>query len=154
MVDGISIQPIAGHYIGQLVGILNNDRTLCEQLSSNFDPITPEQFTARNIEWAQRNNSLMFAIVHGGEAIGMISLSHIDSGSGAADVGYWLSSAHWNKGFTSSAFMQLLAIAKGMNLKTVRSKIDTTNAASRAIWERRGASFVETDGKLLATLAL
>lgn len=150
----VTLEPIVGPYIGQLVSILNNDRALGEQLSSNSDPITPEQFTTRNLEWSQRNKSLMFTIVHGGEAAGMISLSHIDSGSGTADVGYWLSSAHWDKGFTTSAFTQLLAIAKGMDLKVVRSKIGKTNTASLAIWEKHGASFAETDGKLLATLRI
>lgn len=152
--NAVSLEPIAGPYIGQLVSILNNDRALCEQLSSISDPITPDQFTARNSEWAKRTNTDMFAIVLDGEAIGMISLSHIDTVAKTAQIGYWLASAHWNKGFTTSAFTQLLAIAKGMDLNTVRSKISKTNAASRAIWKKHDASFAETDGKLHATLRI
>lgn len=150
----ITLKPIQGTYIGHLVGILNNDSTLGEQLSSNTDPITPEQFTDRNAEWAKRTNSEMYAIVLEDEAIGMISLSHIDMANRTAQIGYWLASTYWNNGYTSAAFGNMLTKARQAGIASVSATIDTKSEASKAIWLKSGATFAEDHGKIKASLRL
>jgi RimJ/RimL family protein N-acetyltransferase len=152
--DMIVLKAIEGPFIGQLVNILNYDHKLAELLSSNKEPLTPDQFVEHNKQWAERTNSKMFAIVLNHEAIGSISLSHIDPESKTAQIGYWLSSNHWGKGYGSSAFEKILAVARETGISRVSSTIKKDNVRSRALWLKHGAQMAEENGKLKASLHL
>jgi [ribosomal protein S5]-alanine N-acetyltransferase len=152
--DMITLKPIKDPYIGHLAGILNSDNVLCDLLSQNKEHITPKHFLEHNAEWAKSTNSEMYAIVLDGAAIGMISLSHIDKAHKTAQVGYWMTSKLWNKGYTSAAFGKILAKGRRAGIASVSATVDGDNAASKAIWLRNGATFAQDNGKIKASLKL
>ena len=64
--------------IRQLVRILNYDKKLNQSLGNKKNKITAKQFKSKNKAWAKDNQAKMFAIMYKNQAIGMISLSHIN----------------------------------------------------------------------------
>jgi RimJ/RimL family protein N-acetyltransferase len=150
----VLLEPLEGIFVDQLVDILNNDHKLAETLSTTKKNNTHDQFVEENTLWANKHKANMFAMVLNGMAIGMVSLSHINLRDKSAQIGYWLSSIHWNKGFASSAFLQVLALAKDMEINQVSCKINKDNMASKAIWVKNNATISEENGKLIARLYL
>lgn len=152
--DTIVLKPIEGRYIGHLVNILNDDHKLAKTLSSNNDPITPDQFVEHNKKWIEKTNSKLFAIVFNHEAIGSISLSHIDPENKTAQIGYWLSSNHWGKGYGSLAFALMLEEARSIGISTVTSTIKKDNSPSKVLWSKHGAEFIEENDTVKASLRI
>ena len=137
--------------IRQLVRILNYDKKLNQSLGNKKNKITAKQFKSKNKAWAKDNQAKMFAIMYKNQAIGMISLSHINLKNKKANIGYWLASKHWGKGITTEAFKKLLAIAKRNKIKYVSCTIAKNNKSSLGIWQTFHA-IVKRDGENIIPL--
>ena len=151
----IGFRPLNTKYSRQLAEILNSDVLLGKSLGADSrETQSPEGFLDATNKWAKRNNSETFAIVlkKDDRAIGLISLSHQTATS--ARIGYWLGSRYWDKGHATEVFGQILAYATNKDLKQVRAAIAKTNIPSMKIWEKFGASFVETGNNIEAEIVL
>lgn len=134
------------NHANELVQILNKDEELSSSLSrDNTNEMSCNDFIINTIQWAKQTGSLSYAILFCDEAIGTISLSHIDYEHGKARVGYWISSLHWRKGYTSEAFKQLLVIAKNRQINSLTAKFHKQNIASRLILKKFGARFTNSN---------
>jgi len=121
--DNIVLESIDEHMNG-LIWFLNHDDCLAEALGSNCSvKISKQDFMETNKKWAAENCADLFAIVLEKKAIGMISLSHQDANSHTAQIGYWLGSQYWNKGYASKAFQLIVDLAKRKRMKYVCSLI-------------------------------
>lgn len=128
-------------YARQLVGLLNNDGALATQLgSNNAVKLSERKFLATVQKWRLAKQTDMFAIVLNGDAIGVISLSHQNLIARTAQIGYWIGSAYWGKGYASEAFELVLAQAKRKGIQCVTSTIRNDNTASKRIWDKYGAT--------------
>lgn len=149
-----SLNDLNDQQVKLLVSILNNDDILNKSLGSQSQNITPEQFKAQNDDWAKGHQAQLFAIMHKNQAIGMISLSHIDLKNKKANIGYWLASKYWGKGITTEAFKQILAVAKKDKIKFLSCTIDEDNKASIGIWQVFQAKITRQNGKIVPIIEL
>ncbi len=140
--------------VKQLVTILNEDGKLKQSLGSQGNKITAKQFQTKNINWAKEHNAKIFAIMKKNQAIGMISLSHIDLKNKKANIGYWLANRYWEKGITTAAFKLILEIAKNDKIKYLSCTIEKDNKASIGILQFFHAKITEKDGDIIPILKL
>ena len=148
------IKDLSDVQINNLVTILNTDTKLRKKLGSDNKILSSSEFLEFNKKWAQKNSAEIFSIVVNKEAIGLISLSKIEKGTGKANIGYWISSNYWYKGYTTNAFGQMLEFAKKEGIKKVSCSIDKKNNDSMAIWKKFNASFENKRGKIVPSLYL
>lgn len=148
------IKNLGNKYLKDLVGILNNDKKLIKQLGSLKEPLSCAGFVTHTKKWSKKNKAQVFAIIMNREAIGSISLSHINRRTQAARIGYWIASKYWNKGYTSKAFEQILNLAKEENIKFASCLIPKENRASRAIWEKFNAKLEQKGDNIVPRLCL
>ena len=149
-----SVNDLNTRQVNQLVSILNNDEILNQSLGSQGKKITSEQFKAKNISWLKNNQAKIFAIMYKSQAIGMISLSHINLKNKKANIGYWLTSKYWGKGITTEAFKQILAIAKNDKIKYLSCTIHKDNKSSLGIWQAFKAKITQKDGDIIPIIKL
>jgi ribosomal-protein-alanine N-acetyltransferase len=156
--DGIiklkPIEKLNKKQTSNLVDILNNDPKLSRSIGNKNKNISQKEFVVRNKKWSNKNNAKLFAILLSDIAIGMISLSHINTGNKTARIGYWAGSLYWNKGFVGEAFEQILKIAKKNNIKSVSCTIQKENQASKKIWQKYNAEFEEKNDKLIPSIKI
>jgi len=138
----------------QLVHILNCDKKLNQSLGNQKNKITVKQFKSKNKAWTKDNQAKMFAIMYKNQAIGMISLSHINLKNKKAKIGYWLTSKHWEQGITTEAFKQVLVIAKKNKLKYISCTIPKNNKSSLAIWQTFAAIIKQNGENLIPLIEL
>lgn len=141
----IYLQTIQEKYADDLVDIINTDEKLRVELGSKEKTTKRDEFTSTIQQWQNRTNSKTFAIVLHDKAIGSISLSHIKEDERIAQVGYWIGSNYWNKGYTTQAFAQILDLARKLKIKLVTCSIKKDNFASKIIWQKFNAVFEEDD---------
>lgn len=155
--DVISLLPIESindENMEQIVELLNNDKKLLAALESNNRKLTKKDFIEKNKDWASSKNADMFAIFVESTAIGMISLSHQDLLNHKAEIGYWIGSNYWGKGYTSKAFLQILDFAISKGIRYVSSTIKEDNVASKRIWEKYGANMILKNNRFYVSLTL
>ena len=145
---------INDNFAVQLVEILNTDSELQNTLGSNKNKISKSHFIEHNREWIKKTNSEMFAITLDNIAIGLISLSHQNIVEQKAQVGYWISSKHWGKGYTTQAFSQLLDYAKIKGIKYLNARIKKDIIASKRIWEKYDAKIELKSDKFWVSIEL
>lgn len=154
MFDNIKLRKIDDYFAIQLVEMLNTDGALQDSLGLAKHPISKDEFTKHNNEWCKRKNSEIFAIVIDDIAIGIISLSHQNMEEKKAQVGYWIGSNYWKKGYTGQAFLQILDYAQGKGIKYLTAKIERENLASKRIWEKYGAKEKLIDNKVCVSIII
>lgn len=150
----LPIESINDENTEQIVALLNNDKKLLAALESNNRKITKRAFIEKNKDWVRSKGADMFAIFVESTAIGMMSLSHQDLLNHKAEIGYWIGSNYWGKGYTSKAFLQILDFAVSKGIKHVSSTIKEDNIASKRIWEKYGASMVLKNNRFYVSLTL
>ncbi|MBT3635252.1 MAG: GNAT family N-acetyltransferase [Candidatus Marinimicrobia bacterium] len=119
--------------------ILRNDTKLQQSMGSNFLGST-EDFHKKTTEWINKTNSFTYSIVSDDTPIGLISLSNYNPNNKTARIGYWISSEYWNREVTSTAFNNLLEVAKSKSIKTVSSHVENDNIASMKIWDKHNCT--------------
>ena len=150
----LKIKNITANMINDLIYILNTDSELAKSLCNNTNTISHSEFIKFNNDWIEKNDAVMFSILVDDRAIGIISLSKINHDEGSANIGYWIGSKYWNKGYTTEAFMQVLEYARNKQIKTVSSSIEKDNTASLSIWKKFNASMEDQGDKLMTILRL
>lgn len=93
------------------------------------------------MKWENKKRGKCFAIVKGTKSIGSISFAYKDEKT--ASIGYWIKSNEWGKGFCSQAFQKMLLIVKEEGYTYVTASILKSNIASKRIWEKYNAIFLE-----------
>lgn len=88
--------------------------------------------------------SAMYAIVAGGETIGMIRLTLKDD-AGTAETGLWLARTVRGRGYGAAALRALLAEAAGAGARRVVAETTAANAPALGVLRRCGAT-TERDG--------
>lgn len=153
--EHVSIEAITTEHIDQLIWFLNQDDRLLKALGSdNPVKISKQSFMESNKKWAAEKCADLFAIVLEKRAIGMISLSHQDNVAHTAQIGYWLGSSYWNKGYAGKAFQLVLGLAGEKGMKCVSASVKEDNPASGNIWKKHGAQTMVKDGKYLYTIGI
>lgn len=118
-----------------------NNPAIARNLRDGF----PHPYTAAHAElWLamceQRSPQTFFAITVAGEAVGGIGISlHDDVERVAAELGYWLSEAHWGKGIVTEAVSALTEWAfASFPLTRVYALPYAANPASARVLEKAG----------------
>ena len=71
--------------------------------------------------------------------IGTTTLFHLDAGNARAEIGYYLGSEHWGKGYMQEALTALVRFAFGeLKLRRIEADVDPRNAASLKSLDRLG----------------
>ena len=131
----------------ELAGMLCEDEELRRDLGmGEGEKPTGAGFLSRVEAWCASRNAVTYAIVASGRAVGSISLSHIDIGSGSAGIGYWMGSRYRGLGYCKDAFALVVEEARRRGLRLVGVQVDSDNAASRRIWEGMGARGTDAEG--------
>jgi len=106
--------------------------------------------------YRKKNNiALHYAIEVNDEISGCVSLMKIEKGH-KAEIGYWLSKEHWNKGIMSAAVKKIVAIGfKELKLKKIYAYVFVENKGSYKVLIKNGfkkegllIQHVKKDGKL------
>ncbi len=137
-----------------LVEMLNTDNLLQDALGSKKSKISTKEFIQYNNEWCKSTNSELFAIILNNIPIGIISLSHQNREEQKAQIGYWIGSKYWRKGYTSIAFHKMLDYAKNKEIKLITAEIKEDNLASKRIWEKNGAETELIGNRFLVSILL
>ena len=150
----INLEPIREQHCDVLVAIVAHDKVLRKALGRvrQVQSMTPRDFFEDIQKWQIDNHADTYTIRYGKTPIGIISLSHQNGTS--ARVGYWLTSVEWGKGYATEAFSQLVAIARQTGFTELSASIDSTNLASKQLWNMLGASFERSGDCLTAILQI
>ena len=71
--------------------------------------------------------------------IGTTTLFHLDAGNARAEIGYYLGSEHWGKGYMQESLKALVRFAFGeLKLRRIEADVDPRNAASLKSLDRLG----------------
>lgn len=144
-------------YSDHLATILNTDPGLpiSVRRAEGAPFITDEGFLSYTQSWCRQKSALSFAVVDQDDrAIGLITLSHIDTIKGTARTGIILSSRHTGRGIGADAFSQLLSIARSLGVREVGGDIPEAEHATPDLWARSGATLKFGQGELTATLCM
>ena len=152
MHDAISLEPISQRNFDELAYALSHDKALIESLdnSKHVRTMSAEALFNDAIKWQSDNRANSYAIRLGNRSIGMISLSH--QADASARVGYWLASSEWGNGYATQAVHLIIEIAKKKKITKLFATIDSSNIASKRIWDKLGAHFEMENHKLVASL--
>ncbi|WAS90943.1 GNAT family N-acetyltransferase [Nannocystis punicea] len=83
--------------------------------------------------------SIVWAIRHGGENVGVISFHAIEWAESLASIGYWLARSATGRGLATAALRTVVEFAFGaLGLKTLRARVAPGNTRSAALVRRLG----------------
>lgn len=97
--------------------------------------------------------TLMYAIVAGGEVVGMIRMTRCDD-PGTAETGMWLGRSARGRGLGVAALRELLNVAAAAGMHTVVAETTPDNHGAVAVLRKCGARLREQGGKLRAEMCL
>ncbi|MFE9200939.1 GNAT family N-acetyltransferase [Micromonospora sp. NPDC007230] len=97
--------------------------------------------------------TLMFAIVAGGEVVGMVRMTRRDD-PGTVETGMWLGRSARGQGLGAAALRELLNAAAAAGMRTVVAETTPDNHGAVSVLKKCGAELREKDGKLYAEMCL
>src|SRR5690348_6221146 len=107
----ISLVPLSKEHCAELSRIMPEDTLLREALGSESADNAKAFWNSCN-KWMSNHEGQTYTVLLEELPIGTISLSRKELPEYTFRVGYWLSSAQWNRGYGTSAFAQILDIAR------------------------------------------
>jgi len=117
---------------------LANDPLIARMTATMPYPYTREDAQKWIDEMPDEPNEHVFAICRGDEFIGVVGLVH-NPQHDRAELGYWLGSAYWNKGYATAAAALALEYAfKTLNIRRVYAHCYAINPGSRRVLEKNG----------------
>jgi RimJ/RimL family protein N-acetyltransferase len=134
-----------------LAHLLCKDSVLRQSLGVGLgDNPNARSFLDKTNRWCEQTNAITMAIVDAdGMAVGTISLSNVNEQECSGDIGYWLASDHWGRGYTSQAFALVLWLARTNGIKRVFARVGREHVASLRIWRRYTAAEIPAAGDML-----
>ncbi len=125
---------------GSLAKHADNPR-IAERLRDGF----PHPYTFDDaVKWIQsmraQDQQIVAAIEIGGEAVGGVGIIPLtDVYRLTAEIGYWLSESHWNKGILTEIIPELAnAVFSGTEIVRIQARVFEGNAASMRVLEKSG----------------
>ncbi|MEU8260865.1 GNAT family N-acetyltransferase [Micromonospora sp. NPDC048999] len=97
--------------------------------------------------------TLMYAIVAGGEVVGMVRMSRRDE-PGTVETGMWLGRSARGRGLGAAALRELLNVAAAAGMHTVVAETTPDNQGAVSVLRKCGAELREESGKLHARMCL
>ncbi len=140
MCNHVTLRPLeslSDTEIDVLVSILNNDYDLQKWLyqgETTIRKLTRDEFIQTGREWALKKKAKVYCIFTD-TPIGQISISQITS-DGYAQIGYWITSREWRKGYGTKAFEFAIQKARELGIREISATIEKHNAASLALWQK------------------
>lgn len=100
-----------------------------------------------------RGSSLDCAVAEnaGGELVGSASLHFPVAGRASAEIGYWIASNFWGRGFATEATSTLARFGFSSGLRRIQIQCDPRNTASARVALRAGFSFEGVLGSVLSS---
>ncbi|MEH0841276.1 GNAT family N-acetyltransferase [Micromonospora sp. CPCC 205711] len=95
----------------------------------------------------------MYAILAGGEVVGMVRMSRCDE-PGVAETGMWLGRSARGQGLGPAALRELLNAAAAAGMHTVVAHTTADNVGAVSVLKKCGAKLLEEGGKVHATICL
>lgn len=139
----------------QLAEILNWDQGLPDSVKrrETATPLSPGNFLEYTRKWCLEKSAQSFAIVrHKDEAVGLLSLSHIDLEKKTARTGMFLASNCVGLGIPVQAFFLLLKQAKTLGIKQVSGAIPELENIGAEFWRHIGATIDFESNQIVASL--
>ncbi|MFC0008055.1 GNAT family N-acetyltransferase [Micromonospora siamensis] len=97
--------------------------------------------------------TLMFAVVAGGEVVGMVRMTRCDA-PGVVEAGMWLGRSARGQGLGAAALRELLNRAAAAGMRTVVAETAPDNAGAVSVLRKCGAKLRSGGGKLRAEMCL
>ncbi|SCF35813.1 GNAT family N-acetyltransferase [Micromonospora mirobrigensis] len=97
--------------------------------------------------------TLMFAVVAGGEVVGMVRMARCDT-PGVVETGMWLGRSARGQGLGAAALRELLNRAAAAGMRTVVAETTPDNAGAVSVLRKCGAKLRDEGGKLHAEMCL
>lgn len=97
--------------------------------------------------------SQMYAILVGGEVVGMIRMTRCDE-PGTVETGMWLGLSARGQGIGAAALRELLNVAARVGMRAVVAETTSDNIGALAVLEKCGAKLREDNGKVHAEICL
>ncbi len=124
--------------------LIRRDHHLREELGfPDSSDVTAERIASDILNWQRRKSAICYGVFLNSRITGMISLSHYNAKSKTARAGYWIETEFRRKGVATKAFERVVKIAQERGITLLSAKIDKTNYASIAIWEKYEAKKTE-----------
>lgn len=134
---------------------------MADRRMSAYLPSLPVPYTAQDAEefvteggtaGRGRGSSLDCAVAEnaGGELVGSASLYFPVAGRASAEIGYWIASNRWGRGFATEATSTLARFGFSLGLHRIQIQCDPRNSASAQVALAAGFSF---EGILRSALA-
>lgn len=125
---------------------------MADRRMSTFLPLLPVPYTGRDADsfvtglataGRAHGSGLDCAVVEnvGGNLVGCASLYFPVAGRSSAEIGYWIASGHWGRGFATEAASTLARFGLSSGLPRIQIQCDPRNAASAQVALRAGFSF-------------
>ncbi|MGC5019940.1 GNAT family N-acetyltransferase [Micromonospora sp. DT47] len=95
----------------------------------------------------------MYAILSGGEVVGMIRMSRCDE-PGVAETGMWLGASARGQGLGAAALRELLNAAAAAGMRAVVADTTRDNAGAVQVLKKCGAKLLEDGDKVHAEICL
>ncbi|QLQ38199.1 GNAT family N-acetyltransferase [Micromonospora robiginosa] len=95
----------------------------------------------------------MYAIVSGGEVVGMVRMARRDE-PGTVETGMWLGRSARGRGLGAAALRELLHVAAAAGMNTVVADTTPDNAGAISVLRKCGAELREQGGKTYARMCL
>ncbi|MCI4063026.1 GNAT family N-acetyltransferase [Micromonospora sp. R77] len=95
----------------------------------------------------------MYAILAGGEVVGMVRMARCDE-PGTVETGMWLGRSARGQGLGAAALRELLHLAAAAGMHTVVARTTPDNAGAISVLRKCGAKLHEDDGSVLAQICL
>ncbi|SCF20194.1 Acetyltransferase (GNAT) family protein [Micromonospora chaiyaphumensis] len=95
----------------------------------------------------------MYAIVAGGEVVGMVRMTRCDE-PGTVETGMWLGRSARGQGLGAAALRELLHAAAAAGMHSVVAETTPDNQGAVSVLRKCGAELREENGKLRAKMCL
>jgi len=135
-------------YAETLSGVMLEDR------AEDRAQISPQEFLDVTDGWCRRTKGTSFAVVSGGDCIGMISISRINSDDRTAYCGLFILREHRRRGFGRAAVERLADIARSFGVGVLRGRVALGDNTPVGFWGRLGAKVPEGEGEEHATVMI
>jgi len=136
----VEIRPLSRDDV-ERVQELASDPAVAEmtRLPSPYPPDGAAKFFEQSQTERREGRGFVFALVAGGELVGLCSLRDVGSEPESAELGYWIGRPYWGRGLASAGAASVVAWGFGeLELRRLFARTMERNAASARVLEKLG----------------